>query len=76
MRGLLGGKDLTGHFSLRSGANSSAYLANSTARARDFYDLAVRWPRTDPRLKPAYLEELDMFRAEAAELLGIEAKKD
>jgi tetratricopeptide (TPR) repeat protein len=54
----------------------SYHRLGETTRARDYYDWAVRWPRTDPRLKPAYLEELDMFRAEAAELLGIKAKKD
>jgi eukaryotic-like serine/threonine-protein kinase len=54
----------------------SYHRLGETARARDFYDWAVRWPRSDPRLKPGHLKELDMFRAEAAELLGIEAKKD
>jgi hypothetical protein len=54
----------------------SHHRLGETARARDFYDWAVRWQRTDPGLTPAYIEELDRFRAEAAELLGIEAKKD
>jgi tetratricopeptide (TPR) repeat protein len=54
----------------------SHHRLGETARARDFYDLAVRWPRSDPRLKPGHLKELDRFRAEAARLLGIEAKKD
>jgi serine/threonine protein kinase/WD40 repeat protein len=54
----------------------SHHRLGETARARDFYDWAIRWPRTDPRLKPGHLKELDMFRAEAAELLGIEAKKE
>jgi serine/threonine protein kinase/WD40 repeat protein len=42
-----------------------------TERARDYYDWAVRWPRTDPRLRPEHLEELAQFRAEAAERLGL-----
>jgi tetratricopeptide (TPR) repeat protein len=54
----------------------SHHRLGETAQARIYYDCSVRWPRTDPGLTPAYLEELDMFRAEAAELLGIEAKKD
>jgi WD40 repeat protein len=44
------------------------------ARARDFYEWAVRWPRSDKRLTPEQIEELDMLRAEANKLLGIEIK--
>jgi serine/threonine protein kinase/WD40 repeat protein len=54
----------------------SHHRLGETARASVYYDWAVRWPRTDPHLKPALLQELDLFRSEAAELLGIEAKKD
>jgi len=54
----------------------SHHRLGETGRARDYYDWAVRWPRSDPGLKPGHLKELDLFRAEAAELLGIEAKKD
>src|SRR5262249_6222600 len=44
--------------------------------ALDYYEWAVRWPRTDPRLTPGLLEELDMFRAEASDVIGITAKGD
>jgi tetratricopeptide (TPR) repeat protein len=44
------------------------------ARARDFYEWAVRWPRSDKRLTHEQIEELDMFRAEASKLLGIASK--
>jgi serine/threonine protein kinase/WD40 repeat protein len=44
------------------------------ARARDFYEWAVRWPRSDKRLTPEQIEELDVFRAEASKLLGIASK--
>jgi serine/threonine protein kinase/WD40 repeat protein len=54
----------------------SHHRLGETARARVYYDWAVRWPPTDPRLKPGILQELDLFRVEAADLLGIEAKKD
>jgi len=42
------------------------------ARARDYYDLAVRWMRTQSNLTDEDLEELGEFRAEASILLGIE----
>jgi tetratricopeptide (TPR) repeat protein len=54
----------------------SHHRLGETARARDYYDWAVRWPRTHPSLTAGHLEELDLFRAEAAELLGIDKKKD
>jgi Flp pilus assembly protein TadD len=41
-----------------------------TARARDYYDLAVRWVSMQRDLKPEKLEELTAFRTEAEELLG------
>ena len=40
------------------------------ARARDYYDLALRWMRTHSELTDDELEELDEFRAEASRLLG------
>jgi WD40 repeat protein len=54
----------------------SYHHLGETARAKDYYDWAVRWPRSNPRLKPGHLEELDLFRAEAAELLETDKKKD
>ena len=54
----------------------SHHHLGETARARDYYDWAVRWPRTHPGLTAGHLEELTLFRAEAAELLRIETKKD
>jgi hypothetical protein len=44
------------------------------ARARDYNDWAVRWTRAQQGLSEGYLEELALFRAEAAELLGIDKK--
>jgi serine/threonine protein kinase/WD40 repeat protein len=52
----------------------SYHKLGETARARDYYELAVRWPRSDKRLTPDQIEELDMFRAEANKLLGIASK--
>jgi WD40 repeat protein len=39
-------------------------------RARDYYDMAVRWVSTQRDLGPETLEELAAFRAETEELLG------
>jgi tetratricopeptide (TPR) repeat protein len=47
-----------------------------TARARDYYDWAVRWVEVQRRAGVAPTEELTTFRAEAAELLGIERESD
>jgi serine/threonine protein kinase/WD40 repeat protein len=47
-----------------------------TARARDYYDWAVRWPRSYQGLNGGQLKELEVFRAEAAGLMGIEATND
>jgi tetratricopeptide (TPR) repeat protein len=44
------------------------------ARARDYYDWAVRWTRTQQGLSAGHLEELTEFRAEAKELLEIKEK--
>jgi serine/threonine protein kinase/WD40 repeat protein len=47
-----------------------------TARARDYYDWAIRWVRTQNGLSAGHLEELKMFRAEAEELLAIKPKQE
>jgi serine/threonine protein kinase/WD40 repeat protein len=44
------------------------------ARARDYYDWAVRWTRTQHGLSAVHLEELSGVRAEAKELLEIKEK--
>ena len=54
----------------------SHHRLGEATRARDYYDWAVRWPRTHPKLSPGHHEELDRFRAEAADLLGIGKKRD
>jgi serine/threonine protein kinase/WD40 repeat protein len=43
----------------------------AAARARDYYDWAVRWTRTQQSLSAEHLEELTGLRAEAKELLEI-----
>jgi tetratricopeptide (TPR) repeat protein len=52
----------------------SDHKLGDTARARDYFDLAVRWHRAARGLSAEPLEELSLFRAEAEELLGIEKK--
>jgi len=52
----------------------SHHRLGEPARARDYYDWAVRWPRTHPLLTANDLEDLDLFRAEASELLGVAIK--
>src|SRR5262249_38272143 len=47
-----------------------------TARARDYYDWAVRWAQLQRGLEAGHLEELAAFRAEAEELFGIDRNKD
>jgi hypothetical protein len=47
-----------------------------TARARDYYQWAVRWAQLQPYRDPAHLEELNVFGAEAAKLLGIDWKNE
>jgi hypothetical protein len=54
----------------------SCHRLGEADRARDYYAWAVRWTRMQPGLSARQLEELDAFRAEAAELLGIDPKKD
>ena len=54
----------------------SHHRLGEAARARDYYDWAVRWVQVQRDLKPEHLEELTAFRAEAEELLGIDRKKD
>ena len=54
----------------------SYHQLGETVRARDTYDWAVRWVRAQRDLAAGHLEELALFRAEAAELLGIDPKKD
>jgi len=54
----------------------SHHRLGETARARDYYDWAVRWVQVQRNLKPENLDELSAFRAEAEELLGIDRKKD
>jgi hypothetical protein len=54
----------------------SYYRLGETARARDYFDWAVRWPQAQQGLVGVCLEELDAFRAEAEELLGIDPKQD
>jgi serine/threonine protein kinase/WD40 repeat protein len=46
----------------------SHYRLGETARARDYYDWAVRSVSMQPDLKPEHREELTAFRAEAEEL--------
>jgi hypothetical protein len=52
----------------------SYHQLGETARARDCYEWAARWPRTQQGLTADHLEELTEFRTEARELLGIKEK--
>jgi eukaryotic-like serine/threonine-protein kinase len=51
----------------------SHHRLGETARARDYYDWAVHWKRTQPGLSAGHLEELTVFQAEAEELLKQES---
>jgi serine/threonine protein kinase/WD40 repeat protein len=51
----------------------SHHRLGESARARDYYDLAVRWKRTQPGLSAGHLDELTLFQAEAEELLKQES---
>jgi tetratricopeptide (TPR) repeat protein len=53
----------------------SHHRLGETARARDYYDWAVRWASVQRGLGAAQLEELAAFRAEAEELFGNGRKK-
>jgi serine/threonine protein kinase/WD40 repeat protein len=53
----------------------SHHRLGEAARARDYYDWAVRWVQLQPGLGAGHIEELSDFRAEAEELLGIDRKK-
>jgi WD40 repeat protein len=53
----------------------SHHRLGETARARDYYDWAVRWVALQHDLKPENLEELAAFRAEAEKLLGPHASQ-
>src|SRR5262249_12907049 len=48
----------------------SHHQLGESARARAFYDLAVRWSAAHSEAIKPYLEELTAIQAEAAELLG------
>jgi hypothetical protein len=48
----------------------SYHRLGETARARDYYDWAVRWVSVQRDLEPEQRDELTAFRAEAEELLG------
>jgi serine/threonine protein kinase/WD40 repeat protein len=52
----------------------SHHRLGETARARDYYNWAVRWVSMQKDLKPDHREELTAFRAEAEEMLGIDRK--
>ncbi len=54
----------------------SHHRLDETARARDYFDWAMRWTLAQKELSASYLEELNLFRAEAGELMRIDTKKD
>ncbi|HEV3164681.1 MAG TPA: protein kinase [Isosphaeraceae bacterium] len=54
----------------------SYYHLGETQRARDYYVWAVRWTEAQQGFAAMNLEELNAFRAEAEELLGIDPKQD
>ena len=54
----------------------SHHRLGELARARDYYDWAVRWANAQRDLPEGYADELAAFRAEAGALLGIDPKND
>ena len=54
----------------------SHHRLGETARARDYYDWAVRWVQVQRDLDAVPLDELTAFRVETEELLGIDRRKD
>jgi serine/threonine protein kinase/WD40 repeat protein len=52
----------------------SHHRLGEAARARDYFDWAVRWTRTQPNLAEVHVEELTTIRAEAEELFGTDKK--
>jgi serine/threonine protein kinase/WD40 repeat protein len=54
----------------------SCHRLGEAARARDYYDWAVRWTGAQRGFSATDLEELAAFRAEAEQVLGIGLKKD
>jgi WD40 repeat protein len=52
----------------------SHYQLGETARARDYYDWAIRWIGAQGRVSSEDEQDLKMFRAEAEELLRINQK--
>jgi tetratricopeptide (TPR) repeat protein len=54
----------------------SHYQLGESARARQFYDLAVRWSGTHKEALAPHLVELNAIHGEAAGLLEVKKKKD
>jgi WD40 repeat protein len=54
----------------------SHHQLGDSAKARQFYDLAVRWSGAHQESLRPFVEELTAFHAEAAGLLGVKEKKD
>jgi hypothetical protein len=71
-RSLRDNKDETAAFDLYFLAMCHHRLGHA-ARARECYDQAVRWTESrQGKLPSSWAEELKSFRAEAADLLGIQ----
>jgi tetratricopeptide (TPR) repeat protein len=52
----------------------SHHRMGAVARARDYFDWAVRWVHTQPNLDAAHVDELTEIRSEAEVLLGTDKK--
>ena len=52
----------------------SHHRLGETARARDYYDLGIRWTQAQRGLSAEQLDELNLFRAEAEEVLGVKGQ--